>query len=155
MMPLLLEGPFPPQSTAGWQTGHRVSPEMQTHLHSRRASNERKWSLLTEGQPQWTITNVRAQEVKRSCASGRKMAGLATDGASTFKRGASPEGITFLVLQSRRPITGVLKWEFPESALGSAPKGTQGNRGARGGARGGAPEGAQGNWGCSRECSRG
>ena len=36
-------------------------------------------------------------------------------------------------LQSRRAVTGVLKWEFPESALGSAPEGAQGNRGAGGG----------------------
>ena len=34
----------------------------------------------------------------------------------------------------------MLKWEFSESALASAPEGAQGNRGARGGA----PEGAQG-----------
>ena len=56
-----------------------------------------------------------------------------------------------LRLQSCQPVTGVLRWEFPESALGRAPEGAQGNRGARGGA----PESAQGNWGCSTECSRG
>ena len=53
-------------------------------------------------------------------------------------------------LQSRPPVTGVLKWEILESALGSAPEGAPGNRGAPGGA----PESAQGDWGCSRECSR-
>ena len=50
------------------------------------------------------------------------------------------------VLQSHPPVTGVLKWEILESALGSAPKGAPGNRGAPGSA----PESAQGNWGSSR-----
>ena len=54
------------------------------------------------------------------------------------------------VLQSHPPVTGVLKREILESALGSAPEGAPGNRGAPGSA----PESAQGNWGCSRECSR-
>ena len=53
------------------------------------------------------------------------------------------------ILQSRPPATGVLKWEVLESALGSAPEGAPGNRGALGGA----PESARGDWGCSRECS--
>ena len=53
-------------------------------------------------------------------------------------------------LQSRRLVTGVLQWENPESAMASAPEGAQGARGTRG-----APEGAEGNWGFSRECSRG
>ena len=53
-------------------------------------------------------------------------------------------------LQSHPPVTGVLKWEILESALGSAPEGALGNRGAPGSA----PESAQENWGCSRECSR-
>ena len=53
-------------------------------------------------------------------------------------------------LQSHPPVTGVLKWEILESALGSAPESAPGNRGAPGGA----PESAQGNWGCSKECSR-
>ena len=58
----------------------------------------------------------------------------------------------YLRLQSHPPVTGVLKLEIHESALGSAPEGAPGNRGAPGGAPG--PESAQGNWGCSRECSR-
>ena len=53
-------------------------------------------------------------------------------------------------LQSHPPVTGVLKWEIRESALGSAPKGAPGNRGAPGGA----PESAQGVWGCSKKCSQ-
>ena len=52
---------------------------------------------------------------------------------------------------SHPPVTGVLKWEILERALGSAPEGAPGNRGAPGGA---APESAQGDWGCSEECSR-
>ena len=42
-----------------------------------------------------------------------------------------------LPLQYHPPVTGVLKWEILESALGSAPEGAPGNRGA--------PESAQGN----------
>ena len=57
---------------------------------------------------------------------------------------------TMLALQSHPPDTGVLKWEILVSALGSAPEGAPGNRGALGGA----PESAQADWGCSRECSR-
>ena len=56
-------------------------------------------------------------------------------------------------LQSHPPVTGVLKWEILESALGSAPEGAPGNRGApgsapervlreTGGAPGSAPESA-------------
>ena len=37
------------------------------------------------------------------------------------------------MLQSHPPITGVLKWEILERALGSAPEGAPGNRGAPGG----------------------
>ena len=57
------------------------------------------------------------------------------------KHGWSPEllCIQVLGLQSHPPVTGVLKWEIFESALGSAPEGAPGNRGAPGG--------------CSRECS--
>ena len=44
-----------------------------------------------------------------------------------------------LGLQSHLPVTGVLKWEILESALGSAPESALGNRGAPGG--------------CSQECS--
>ena len=44
-----------------------------------------------------------------------------------------------LHLQSHPPVTGVLKWEIHESALGSAPEGAPENRGAPGGG--------------SRECS--
>ena len=60
-------------------------------------------------------------------------------------------GLT-IALQSHPPVTGVLKWEIHESALGSAPGGAQGNRGAPvlprvlreiGGAPGSAPESAQ------------
>ena len=52
-------------------------------------------------------------------------------------------------LQSHPPVTRVLKWKILESALGSAPEGAPGNRGAPESA----PESAQGNWGCSRECT--
>ena len=55
-------------------------------------------------------------------------------------------------LQSHPPVIGVLKWEILESALGSAPEGAPGNRGAPGvlprvlreigGAPGSAPESA-------------
>ena len=51
--------------------------------------------------------------------------------------------LSLLVLQSHPPVTGVLKWEILESALGSAPEGAPGNRGALGGAT----ESAQGDWG--------
>ena len=44
-----------------------------------------------------------------------------------------------LVLQSHPPVTGVLKWEILESALGCAPEGAPGNRGCSGE--------------CFRECS--
>ena len=40
--------------------------------------------------------------------------------------------LTLLRLQSHPPVTGVLKWEILASALGSAPEGAQGNRGAPG-----------------------
>ena len=48
-----------------------------------------------------------------------------------------------LDLQSRPPVTAVLSGEISGSALGSAPGGGLGTRGARGGA----PEIAEGNWG--------
>ena len=35
-----------------------------------------------------------------------------------------------LELRSCRPVTEVLEWEIPGSALGRVPKGAQGNRGA-------------------------
>ena len=55
-----------------------------------------------------------------------------------------------LALQFHPPVTGLLKWEIPGSALGSAFEGAPGNRGAPRSA----PESAQRDWGCSRECSR-
>ena len=58
--------------------------------------------------------------------------------------------LTKVTFQSHPPVTGVLKWEILESALGSAPGTAPGNRGAPGRCS----ESAQGNWGCSRECSR-
>ena len=104
--------------------------------------------------------------LKRSCATSGVF-GARREAQDSMNREKRPKiqrtekhTIQFLWLQAHPPVTGVLKWEILESALGSAPEGVPGNRGAPGGAPesareiGGAPGSAPGGAQCGASTER-